>query len=319
MRTNRLVHDRCALPALALVIATTGCGKAADDHAAAAKTTKATESATTAPEPVKAKHPITAAVLGKVVAPFGPLAQLKRGMPGDAAEKMLDAANEQNDLEGVRWWMGLPDEHHQVDDMLVELPTARRGIIAEAWGPGQNGDRGGHPVTMWFNPETGIRAELSDDKDHSELRFEAYTPLVKLLGDGKQIAMLAKPFVGLTQADLAKAYPELADKDGRLSFPPTEWEFGSGGITISPYPMDGPIKSLAFSIPYAKGDAASKATVLAAIEKKWGKPKPSDEMDLNTKLYNPAGPRVEVTDDNMHPDEIAVRISEPASKPGKKH
>jgi hypothetical protein len=310
MLTRRLIDHRSL--GLAALIAAAACGKTKDDHAEAAKTT---EPASATAEPAKAKQPITAAVLGKVVAPFGPLAKLTRGMPADTAEKTLDAANAQNDLDGVRWWMSTP-ENHKLADTLVELPTARRGVVAEAWGPGQDTERGGTAVTVWFNPETGTRAELSDESGHSTLWFRAYTPLAKVLGDGSQVAMLAKPFVGLSPADLAKAYPELADDKGHLWLPPTEWEYGSEGIPVSLYPMDGPIKSLTFSIPYKKGDAAAKASVLAAIEKKWGKVKAVNALDPNTKTYNQAGPHVEVSEASSSPDAFTVQLSEP--KPGKK-
>ncbi len=271
----------------------------------------------TAEAPKPAKQPLTAALFGKTVAPPGPLAKLQFGMNDKDAEKQLDAANAANTLEGVHWWLGIPRKTGKLDDVILEFPTAQRGLVAEAWGPGQDTDRGGHPVTVWFNPDLGVRAALSDDQDHSTLRFEPYTPLAKLLGDGPQIAALSKPFVGLTQADLAKAYPELADESGHLWLPQTEWEFGSG-IPVSPYPMEGPIESLAFSIPFKKGDDKSKAEIVAAIEKKWGKVKKTEDLGVKTAIYNEAGPRIEVEENGYTPNGVSVRVSEGKAKPKKK-
>lgn len=256
------------------------------------------------------KAPITAALFGKTVAPPGVLGTLKRGMPSAEAEKTLNDANEKSELEGVHWWMGLPKDG-KLDDILIEFPAAKKGVVAEAWGPGQDADRGGHPVTVWFNPETGIRAALDDDGKEATLRFEQYTPLKKLLGEGPAIAALSKPIVGLTKEELGKAYPEIADKDNHLRLPATEWEFGSG-INVSPYPMEGAIESVAFSIPYIKGNDASKAEVLAALEAKWGKPKEKDPLDEKNLILNVANPRIEVSQDRGN--EITIRVSEPAPK-----
>lgn len=264
-------------------------------------------------EAPKPKQPVTAALFGKTVAQIGPLANLKFGMDDTDARHQLEAANTANTLEGVHWWLGIPRKKGKLDDIMLEFPTAQRGLVAEAWGPGKDADRGGHPVTVWFNPELGVRAELNDDKDHSTLRFEPYTPLAKLLGDGPQIAALSKPFVGLTQADLAKAYPELADESGHLWLPQTEWEFGSG-IPVSPYPMSGPIESIAFSIPFDKSDPKSKDEILAVIEKKWGKVKRTEDLGVKTEIYNEAGPHVEVEQNDYMRDAVNMRVSEPKTK-----
>ncbi len=280
------------------------------------KTEKADKVETTETPAVKPKAPITAALFGKTVAPPGVLGTVKRGMPSAEAEKTLNDANEKSEVEGLHWWMGLSKDG-KLDDVLIEFPVAKKGVVAEAWGPGQDTDRGGHPVTVWFNPDTGTRAALSDDGKEATLRFEEYTPLKKLLGDGPAIAALSKPFVGLTKAELGQAYPEIADKEGHVWLPATEWEFGSG-ITVSPYPLEGAIESVAFSIPYKKGDDASKAEVLAAFEAKWGKPKEKDPVDAKNLIFNAANPRVEVSETEYSRDTLTVRISEPAPKAKKK-
>ncbi|MGE5184202.1 MAG: hypothetical protein ACM31C_19165 [Acidobacteriota bacterium] len=297
------------LATILLFTSIVACGKKHDDTAAPAPAAATTESpAKEAPAAPAAKQPLTAALFGKTVAPPGPLAKLQFGMSDKAAQQQLEAANTANTLEGVHWWLGIPRNEGKLDDVLVEFPTAKRGVVAEAWGPGKDTDRGGKPVTVWFNPDTGVRATLGDDGDHSTLRFEPYTPLAKLLGDGPQIAMLAKPLTKLSLADAAKAYPDLADKDGHLWLPPTEWEFG-GGTPLSPYPIEGPIQSVAFSIPYRKGDASSKAEVMAAIEKKWGKVKAVDELDPKTKIYSKAKPHVEVYEDSYSANAVNVRVA----------
>jgi len=270
-----------------------------------------------AQEAAKPKQPLTAALFGKTVAPPGPLAKLKAGMPAKQAEEQLNAANERNELDGVHWWMGLAKDG-KLDVTLMEFPTAKKGLVAEAWGPGQDTVRARDPATVWFNPELGIRAELSDERDHSTLRFFPYTPLAKLLGDGPAIAALSKPIVGLSQAEATKNYPELADHDGHLWLPATEWEFG-GGTPVSPYPMEGTIESVAFEIPYKKDDPKSKAAVIAVLEKKWGKAKKTDELDPKTKIYNLENPHIEVSEGYDWPNALLVRMSNAtAKKKGKK-
>jgi hypothetical protein len=264
-------------------------------------------------EAPKPKQPVTAALFGKTVTPPGPLAKLQFGMNDKDAQKQLEAANEANTLEGVHWWLGLPRKAGKLDDVLVEFPTAQRGTVAEAWGAGQDADRGGHPVTVWLNPDAGVRAELSDDNGHSTLRFEPYTPVVKIFGDGPQIAALSKPFVGMSQADLAKAYPELVDEGGHLWLPQTEWEFGSG-TPVSPYPMEGPIESLAFSIPFNKKDPKTKDAILAVIEKKWGKVKRTETLGMKSYVYNEASPHIEVEENDYEKNGVNVRVSEAKAK-----
>lgn len=288
---------------LTSILLLAACGSKSDKADKADKSDKADKPA---PKP---KAPITAALFGKVVAPPGVLATVKRGMPSAEAENLLNDANEKSEIEGIHWWMGLPKDG-KLEDILVEFPATKKGVVAEAWGAGQDTDRGGHPVTVWFNPETGIRAALDDDGKEATLRFEQYTPLKKLLGEGPAIAALAKPIVGLTKEELGKAYPELADKDGHLWLPATEWEFGSG-TPVSPYPLEGAIESVAFSIPYRKGDEASKAEVLAVLEAKWGKVKEKDPLDAKNMIFSAANPRIEVSEDR---GALTLRLSEPAPK-----
>jgi hypothetical protein len=278
-----------------LVLLCASCSKKADENAQE-KAAPAKEPA----EPAKpAKAPLSAAWLGKTVAPPGELAKIKLGSTVDEAKQaspLADTAGTQeSEIEGVAYAV-TKDTEKIITDLVLRLPPGKKAVIEEAWGPGQEADRGGKPVTVWFNPETGIRAAYDEDGDRVHLRFEPYVPLVKLLGDGPAIAALAKPFAGKTKEELATIYPEYS-RNGGMWLPATEWEFGSG-IPLSPYPMSRPIVSLAFSIPFnTKGKG--EAEVMEVITKKWGAAKgevPFGNIGKEkTHIYNKKDPRIEVT------------------------
>jgi hypothetical protein len=194
---------------------------------------------------------------------------------------------------------------------MIRMPADKAALIVEAWGPGQNVDRGGKPVTVWFNPEQGIRAAFSDDGENKAyLRFEPYMPLAKMLGEGPTIAFLDKPFEGKTVEEIKALYPQLVGKTGHLGTPSTEWEFGSGG-TLSPYPMSGAVKSLAMSIPFKTPEGL--AEIMKIIKAKWGEPKGEVPFGSvggeKTWVYNKKDPHVEVTDPGgYNKDSVGIRI-----------
>jgi hypothetical protein len=156
-----------------------------------------------------------------------------------------------------------------------------------------------------------VRAALSgEDKQHAELRFESYTPVAKLLGDGPNIAILDKPFAGKTKDEIAALYPNLVGKTGGLRMPSTEWEFGSG-TPLAPYPMEGKVESLTFSIPFKTPE--SRTEIMKLVEAKWGKSKGevpfASASGGKTFVYNKKDPHIEVTEGGSYnKDTIKIRI-----------
>jgi hypothetical protein len=286
------LHTALLAPALVLAL---GCSKKSDDTAK--KTDVA--SGTSDKEPVEvAKKPLDAAWLGKAVMPPGELAKVKPGMTKEDAAKAWPEIEKAQMLE-----TGFEGVSYATQDGLeglvsmIRLPADKLAVVEQAWGPGQKVDRGGKPVTVWFNPEQGIRAVFSDEgSNKAYLRFEPYTPLAKVLGDGPQIAILDKPFEGKTEDEVKALYPNLAGKTGSLHVPSTEWEFGSG-TPLSPYAKAGKVQSLSFSIPFKTPEG--EAEIMKLVEAKWGKSKGEVPFGSvggeKTFIYNKKAPHVEIT------------------------
>ena len=287
----------------ALCLLAAACGKKKEEGAAKP------DDKVEAKEPAEApKAPLTAAWLGKTVAPPGELAKLKPGMKMDEAKKASPLADKPgtqgSEIQDVSY--AVQQQPNDTIDVMIYMTGDKKAVIEEAWGKGQDVERGGKPVTVWFNPDTGVRAAWSVSGDNrGELRFEAYTPLAKLLGDGPQIAALSKPFAGKTKDELKAIYPELVASD-RVELPSTEWEFG-GSTTLSPYPLDGKIESLAFSIPFKSPE--QQAEIMKVIEAKWGKAKGKVDFTEGAFVYNKKDPHIEVTEPGgYNKDKVSIRI-----------
>lgn len=295
----------------AAVPLTVACSKKSDDKPAAKTQAQEGKTAPAKPED-KPKQPLTAAWLGKTVAPPGELAKIKLGSTKDEAVKASPLADkagtQESEIEGVAY--AVQDGLEGIETM-IRMPADKLSVIEQAWGPGQKVDRGGKPVIVWFNPEQGIRAAFSDEgENRAYLRFEPYTPVAKLLGEGPNIAVLDKPFEGKTADEIKADYPNLVGKTGHLSLPSTEWEFGSG-ITLSPYPMSGKVESLAFSIPFKTPEG--QAEIMKVIEAKWGKAKGEVPFGSvageKTFIYNKKNPHIEVTEPGgYNKDKVTIRI-----------
>jgi hypothetical protein len=287
------LHTALLAPALVLAL---GCGKKADDSKS--KTEPKTTETSEAP-PEAAKKPLDVAWLGKTVQPPGELAKVKPGMTKEDAAKAWPEIEKAQMLE-----TGFEGVSYATQDGLeglvtmIRLPADKLAVVEQAWGPGQKADRGGKPVTVWFNPEQGIRGVFSDDGNNKAmLRFEPYTPLAKVLGDGPQVALLDKPFEGKTEDEVKALYPNLVGKTGNLSIPSTEWEFGSG-TPLSAYAKAGKVQSLSFSIPFSTLEG--QAEIHRLIEAKWGKIKSEVKFGSvggeKTFVYNKKDPHVEITE-----------------------
>lgn len=293
-------------PALVFALA---CSKKSNDQAGAKSDD--TKAAATK-EPVKAANkPLDESFFGKTVAPPGALGPIKPGSSKEEAQKAVP------DLDKIPMAeTGYEGVSYAYQDLTegsipgVHLPKGSDAVIEKAWGPGIKTDRGGTPVVVWFNPEQGIRASYSAQGDRAYLRFEPYMPVAKLLGEGKGLPLLDKPFEGKTEEELKTMYPSLVTKIGHLGFPATEWEFG-GNINLSPYPMNKPIKSLAFSIPFKTPE--QQAEIMKLIEAKWGKAGAEVPFgSLNgekTWVYNKKDPHIEVTEPGgYNKNAITIRI-----------
>lgn len=294
-------------PALVLALA---CSKKSNDQAGSKSDDKATAATKEAElPPIKV---LDAAFFGKTVAPPGEIAKVKPGSKMDevkAAVPDLDKIQmKESGYEGVSY--AVQDDLEGAEPGM-HMPADKLAVIEQAWGPGIKTDRGGKPVVVWFNPEQGIRAAFDESGNgRAYLRFEAYMPVAKLLGEGKGLPLLDKPFEGKTEDEVKAMYPNLVGKTGHLEFPSTEWEFGSG-ITLSPYPMNKPIKSMAFSIPFKTPE--QQAEIMKLIEAKWGKAGAEVPFgSLNgekTWVYNKKDPHIEVTEPGgYNKNAITIRI-----------
>lgn len=288
------LHTALLAPALVLAL---GCSKKSDNAGKASSEAKTTE---TSKEPAeKAKKPLDAAWLGKAVVPPGELAKIKLGSTKDDAMKAFPELDKvemaETGFEGVSY--AVQDGLEGMETM-IRLPADKLAVIEQAWGPGQKVDRGGKPVVVWFNPEQGIRAAFSDEgKNKAYLRFEPYTPLAKVLGEGPQIALLDKPFEGKTEDEVKALYPNLVGKTGGMRVPSTEWEFGSG-TPLSAYAKTGKVQSLSFSIPFKTPEG--QAEIMKLVEAKWGKAKGEVPFGSvggeKTFVYSKKDPHVEITE-----------------------
>jgi hypothetical protein len=276
---------------VAFTLALGGCGKK-DEPAPAAKA----KPASVEPAAV-AKKPLTAAWFGKVATPPAPLAAFKAGMPVADAKKLApDHYLEGIDIDGVRagWQDG---SGAKVGSLGVTFPAEHMALVTEAWGPGISATRGNDKNTVWFDPEAGVRAELSlsADKKSADLRFESYLPASKLLGEGPSIAFFSKPVLGVPLSEVKKSYAEYLDGDD-VKLPFSDFTLAGGsGTTIRFKPSDGsaPVTSYELEISY-KSNPAFKDELLALFEKKWGKPTAAPPPASDTSVYHAANPRVEI-------------------------
>jgi hypothetical protein len=290
---------------LALVLSLIACSRS-EEHAKPAPP----------PAPVEPSKPkLTAAWLGKTAArPPGDLGKLAFGTPIADAAKLVPwvAPSGQTlaDVADTTLAVQKTLDNKGVGDLLVMFPADAKGAVAAAWGPGVDADRGGNPVTVWFDPEHGVRAALSVDDQRATLRFEPYLPLAKLLGPGTDVAVFDKPYLGLTVAEAAKNYASLMNGKA-LVLPPTEYEFSDSTLAFF-YPNDAPdakVKSLSIGFGYG-AHPKLLAELTAAFEAKWGKPKGHDAINEKSLIYNASKPHIEIADTTYGTKTVSITISE---------
>ncbi len=291
-----------AITTFTFTLAGAACSKKDGGNGQPAKTETA-KSLTKTDAPPVAKKPLTVEFFGKEVAPPAILAPFKPGLPVAEAKKISEEhwlPQASIEVEGVKAMWGDQKNMTEVGDTLIELPLDKMPLVAQAWGPGSETTRGGKPVTIWRNPATGIRAELSVsfNKENGDLRFSPYYPTAKLLGDGPTIAFFDKPILGAKLDDVKANYPQLVDGE-YLLLPLLDFGFSGTNtgesLFVEPRDGSGPITEYSFNIPY-QNTPAFQAELLALFEKKWGKAKPGKPPFETEMVYQEAGPRIFVED-----------------------
>jgi hypothetical protein len=238
------------------------------------------------PEPPKKKAETTAAALGKTIGPFGKIANLKWGM----TEAEVNAAAP--DLVDVEHALEFTPEYELGKLARVEARSTSfarmENIAAEAWGKGTVAKGIIGEETYWFSPATHTRAVAHS----SELVIGEYLPLEELLGPDKvQLAIFPKPVWGVSLEDVTATYGDKMKPEEKLHhiyFPPTEYDRERLAVFLLYSKGKGKVASASFEI----NDGPDQAAILAAFEKKWGKPKlkkgyGSDKEDMIFHSKNP--------------------------------
>ena len=258
-----------------------------------------------APEPPKKKAETTAAALGKTIGLFGKIANLKWGMTEAEVKAALpELVDAENALE-------FKPEYNEVGKLArVEVRStslARMEKIAEeAWGKGTVAKGIIGEETYWFSPATHTRAVAHS----SEIVIGEYLPLEELLGPDKvQLAIFPKPVWGVSLEDVKANYGDKMKPDEKklhhIYFPPTEYDRENVAVFILYSEMKKKVSDISFEI----NDGPDQALILAAFEKKWGKPKMkkgygSEEEDM---IFHSKNPLIQV-DRSVRIKAFEVRI-----------
>jgi hypothetical protein len=255
----------------------------------------------------KSYKPLTAGFFGKTPVPPGAYAKLRVGMPAAEAATLLG-----DPLAVEKYVAAGPDDvsiiaqtssqTQTVSSVRLMLPKESKELLTQAWGAGAAGkDSIDRPLTVWLDEATGWRAIWEDQPigDSGSLEFTNYLSLPALLGDGGDgLAAFPTPILGKTKEELAQAYPALWKADDEVfELPPTAW--GSNWTRVNTYFDDaGKLTGIRLGIPY-EGQATAKADLQAAFDKRWGAPKPGEDLGRPTLIYRDAPPAVVVSDQTI--------------------
>lgn len=251
--------------------------------------------------------PLTADFFGKAPVPPGEYANVRCGMPaaeaatiiGDplAVEKYVEAGPDDTNIIAQT-----SSQSGTVSSVRMMLPKTAKDILTEAWGAGTAAkDSIGKPLTVWLDPASGWRAIWEDQSigDTGSLEFTNYLSLPALLGEsGDGLAAFPTPVLGATRDELAKAYPAVwrADDDV-FELPPTAW--GQLWTRVNTTFDDaGKLTAIRFGIPY-KGQATAKADLQGEFEKRWGAPKPGEDLGRPVLIFRDTAPKVVVSDETI--------------------
>jgi hypothetical protein len=285
---------------IAVAILLVACGKA-DEKAPEPATKTVVEPA---PEPPKKKAETTAASLGKTIGLFGKIANLKWGMTEAEVKAALP------ELVDAEHALEFKPEYELGKLARVEVRSTSFGrmekLAAEAWGPGTVAKGIIGEETYWFSPATHTRAVAHS----SEIVIGEYLPLEELLGPDKvQLAIFPKPAWGVSLEDVQANYGARMNPDEKklhhIYFPPTEYDRERVSVFLLYSKGKGKVDSASFEI----NDGPDQAAILAAFEKKWGKPKlkkgyGSDEEDM---IFHSKNPLIQV-DRSVRIKAFEVRI-----------
>lgn len=156
---------------------------------------------------------------GKVIAPPGELAKIKKGMTIAEAQKLVPSIKldkERGDYMVASGYDNLKIEVSFRKDVVDNVIYKFKGKGAEkfivgAWGPGKVG-KYDKESQQWQDDKTGFKARLSCSKN-CYVYFENYTPLTQDFF-GKEVAplsVLANVKVGMTEAQVLAAVPQFPE------------------------------------------------------------------------------------------------------------
>lgn len=226
-------------------------------------------------------QPLTAAYFGTTVQPPGVLAGVRVGMTRDALAQLSPkhlASDVPAGPEDVRTTVEVTRSGHVQSVLVGGLPHDARAVLEQAWGAGTPVDGG----AVWFNPDRGWRAQYSAPLQ--ALQFTGYVAGTKLLGPGKGIALLAKPILGATRAQVAKAYPGVKADGKKLVFALPPSEAGMGKIEVSHFDATTQrAKRVALSLPV--DSPARRAELVQLMAAKWGTPAVKTVGGIATRVF----------------------------------
>ncbi len=204
---------------------------------------------------------------GKVIAPPGELAKIKKGMTIAEAQKLVPSIKldkERGDYMVASGFDNLKIEVSLRKDVVENVIYKFKGKDAEkfivgAWGPGKVG-KYDKESQQWQDDKTGFKARLSCSKN-CYVYFENFTPLTQDFF-GKEIAslsVLANVKVGMTEAQVLAAVPQFPAIVSSLV------DAGPADVMMSVYvpKSSGVVQSTRMTLPPAAMDMLVKA---------WGPP-----------------------------------------------
>ncbi len=310
------------LSALAIAAAAPACSKKDKDKG---KNTKKKP-----PKDIKKKaKPLTDLVKKGPLALIGPAAKVTIG--GDFAEEQKKAGSNKmfsrdgenffdwggDDKGGIRFTVHQDNKNKRVDYVEVEFArhTKVKETLVGAWGRPtvanhwtMKDSSGPTKVHYWFNADAGLRAHYYQQNDkiggQKLLKFERYQPFTKLIGEGDKMAFATKPILGATEKEIQAAYKDYDPKFG-ISLTPVEWNPRFTQVFVR---FDKQGKAKNYRIPlWTKFSDKAKASYLAALEKKFGKPTVEKGKDKqpDVMVFKKADPRIVAYEKN---DQLSITV-----------
>lgn len=233
---------------------------------------------------------LSSAFFGRAVAPPAGLAAIERGMTVAQLARVAPAF-----VPGVEVPAGPEDVRLTVDMhegrlrgvRIGGLPAGTDALLVDAWGPATSIDG----AATWFNPGAGWRARY--DAQLGSVFVSEYMPVLAFLGPGPELAL---PMLGRSAAQLAQAFPrfEPLPGGGRVRLPPTELTAGLTLVAVRLDPGSAKVAAVLFALPY--DTAATRAALIAALERKWGPARTTAAAGATRWTFTRGTRRTEVVD-----------------------